>query len=128
VWFQYLPDRKGWHPQRHLKDFHGILQADAYGGWAKLYEGEKIVEAACWVHARRPWWDLYLSLGRAPGTVAEQALKRIANRPIVSASIGTSTLQATSAFSTPSCQRRARVGSEQPEACGKLGRTARRGR
>ena len=78
VWFQYSPDRKGVHPQRHLGDFRGILQADAYGGWGRLYEGNKIVEAACWAHARRPWWDLYLSLGCAPGTVAEQALRRIA--------------------------------------------------
>ena len=78
VWFQYSPDRKGVHPQQHLKNFKGILQADAYGGWGKLYDSGRVTEAACWAHARRPWWDLHLSLGRAPGTVAEQALKRIA--------------------------------------------------
>ncbi len=78
VWFQYSPDRKGEHPQRHLNSFRGILQADAYGGWGKLYEKGHIREAACWAHARRPFWDLHLSLGRAPGTVAEQALQRIA--------------------------------------------------
>lgn len=78
VWFQYSPDRKGEHPQRHLEHFSGILQADAYGGWGKLYTGGRVTEAACWAHARRPWWELHLSLGRAPGTLAEQALKRIA--------------------------------------------------
>ena len=78
VWFQYSPDRKGEHPQGHLNSFMGILQADAYGGWGKLYESGHIREAACWAHARRPFWDLHLSLGRAPGTVAEQALQRIA--------------------------------------------------
>ena len=78
VWFQYSPDRKGEHPQRHLRAFGGILQADAYGGWGKLYESGRIHEAACWAHARRPFWDLHLSLGRAPGTLAEQALQRIA--------------------------------------------------
>jgi transposase len=78
VWFRYSPDRKGEHPQRHLNSFRGILQADAYGGWGKLYEHGRIREAACWAHARRPFWDLHLSLGRAPGTVAEQALQRIA--------------------------------------------------
>jgi transposase len=78
VWFQYSPDRKGEHPQKHLKQFSGILQADAYGGWGKLYASGRVVEAACWAHARRPWWELHLSLGRAPDTVAEQALKRIA--------------------------------------------------
>jgi len=75
---QYSPDRKGEHPQQHLTSFRGTLQADAYGGWGKLYESGRIREAACWAHARRPFWDLHLSLGRAPGTVAEQALQRIA--------------------------------------------------
>lgn len=78
AWFQYSPDRKGEHPQRHLNRYRGVLQADAYGGYGKLYEGGRITEAACWAHARRPWWDLHLSHGRAPGTLAEQALQRIA--------------------------------------------------
>jgi transposase len=78
VWFQYSPDRKGEHPQQHLKSFSGILQADAYGGWGKLYASGHVVEAACWAHARRPWWELHLRLGRAPDTVAAQALGRIA--------------------------------------------------
>src|SRR5205085_2895492 len=42
VWFQYSPDRKGEHPQRHLKNFTGILQADAYGGWGKLYSSGRV--------------------------------------------------------------------------------------
>jgi transposase len=87
VWFQYPPDRKGEHPQTHLKNFTGILQADAYGGWGKLYGGGRVKEAACWAHARRPWWDLHLSLGRAPGSVAEQALKLIAALYAVEADI-----------------------------------------
>jgi transposase len=78
VWFQYSPDRKGEHPHKHLSKFNGILQADAYGGWGKLYDSGRVTEAACWAHARRPWWELHVSLGRAPGTVAEQALRRIA--------------------------------------------------
>ena len=77
VWFQYSPDRKGEHPRRHLRDNRGILQADAYGGWNRLYDSGQVVEAACWAHVRRPWWDLHLSGGRAPGTLAEQALRRI---------------------------------------------------
>ena len=47
--------------QRHLKKYSGILQADAYGCWIKLYDSGNVTEAACWAHARRPWWDLYLS-------------------------------------------------------------------
>ena len=78
VWFQYSPDRKGEHPQGHLEKYSGILQADAYGGWGRLYDSGRVVEAACWAHARRPWWDLYVSTGRAEGSVAAQALRRIA--------------------------------------------------
>ena len=39
-----------------------LLQADAYSGYGKLYEPGRtlgpIVEAACWVHARRPFLKL----------------------------------------------------------------------
>ncbi len=52
----------GEHPQRHLAKFSGILQADAYGGYGKLYEPERrpgpIAEAACWSHARRKFFVL----------------------------------------------------------------------
>jgi transposase len=87
VWFQYSPDRKGEHPQRHLASFNGVLQADAYGGWGKLYETGRVVEAACWAHARRGFWDLHERLGRTPGTIAEQALRRIATLYAIEADI-----------------------------------------
>jgi transposase len=61
----------------HLKGYPGILQADAYGGWGKLYDSGPITEAACWAHARRPWWDLYCDSGRSPDSIAAQALTRI---------------------------------------------------
>ena len=77
VWFQYSPDRGGAHPRAHLKRYRGILQADAYSGYAKLFDGGRIVHAACMAHARRYFWDVYESQKRASGTVAEQALKRI---------------------------------------------------
>lgn len=38
VLFRYTPDRRGEHPKRHLQPFRGTLQADAYGGFAALYE------------------------------------------------------------------------------------------
>ncbi len=60
--FYYLRDRGGEHPVRHLADYAGILQADAYGGYNKLYEADRrpgpITEAGCWVHARRPFFVL----------------------------------------------------------------------
>src|SRR6266545_3637828 len=56
--FYYSRDRTGEHPQAHLANYAGIFQADAYSGYNKLYELDRkpgpILEAACWVHARRP--------------------------------------------------------------------------
>jgi hypothetical protein len=58
--FYYSRDRKGDHPQTHLAAYAGLFQADAYGGYGKLYAPERkpgpILEAACWVHARRPFF------------------------------------------------------------------------
>lgn len=58
----YSPDRRGEHPQGHLKNWSGILQADAYGGFNALYGEARlpglIREAACWAHARRKFFEL----------------------------------------------------------------------
>jgi transposase len=58
--FYYSRDRAGEHAQAHLADYTGIFQADAFGGYNKLYEADRkpgaLVEAACWVHARRPFF------------------------------------------------------------------------
>ncbi len=58
--FYYSRDRAGEHPQAHLANYSGIFQADAYSGYGKLYEPGRspgpIFEAACWVHARRPFF------------------------------------------------------------------------
>ena len=60
--FYYSRDRRGEHPQGHLANYTGILQADAYDGYNKLYlAGRKpgpIQEAACWVHGRRPFFAM----------------------------------------------------------------------
>jgi len=74
VWFAYSPDRKGEHPAGHLQNYSGILQADGYAGFNKLYGTGRIVEAACWAHARRKFHDLYQA-HRSP--IAKEALERI---------------------------------------------------
>ena len=60
--FFYSRDRTDDHPERHLKGYAGILQADAYAGFNRLYEaGRKpgpITEAACWAHGRRKFFVL----------------------------------------------------------------------
>ena len=61
VWFRYSPDRKGIHPQTHLQHYAGILQADAYAGYNALYESGRILEAACWAHVRRKFYDIHVS-------------------------------------------------------------------
>ena len=78
AWYRYSPDRKGEHPQTHLARYRGILQADAYGGYSKIYASGEVSEAACWAHARRGFWDIYKDDTTGPRPVAEQALRRIA--------------------------------------------------
>ena len=68
------PDRKGAHPLAHLAKFSGVLQADGYAGFNGLYEKGRIVEAACWAHVRRKFFDVHASTKSA---VAHQALERI---------------------------------------------------
>lgn len=87
--FYYSRDRAGEHPQAHLAGYSGIFQADAYGGYGKLYEAGRnagpIVEAACWVHARRPFFvmaDLAENArrkaqGRKPAVISPLALEAV---------------------------------------------------
>ncbi len=70
VWFRYSPDRKGIHPQTHLQHYTGILQADAYAGYNALYESGRILEAACWAHVRRKFYDIHVSRPFALNLVA----------------------------------------------------------
>jgi transposase len=55
-------DRTREHPERHLADWAGLLQADAFDGYNRLYLPDRkpspIVEALCWSHARRKFFEL----------------------------------------------------------------------
>jgi transposase len=75
VWFRYSSDRKGIHPQTHLQHYTGILQADAYAGYNALYESGRILEAACWAHVRRKFYDIHVS---RPSPVTTHVLAEIA--------------------------------------------------
>jgi transposase len=76
--FFYSPDRGGKYPEQHLASYAGLMQADAYAGFNRLYgAGRKpgpIIEAACWAHARRQFFDL-ARLDKAP--IAIKAVERI---------------------------------------------------
>ena len=74
VWFTYSEDRKGEHPQLHLKNFKGALQADAYSGFHHLYGDGAIYEVACWAHTRRKFHDIHVA--HASPTTTE-ALARV---------------------------------------------------
>ena len=60
--FRYARDRSGDHPVEHLQTFTGILQADAYAGYRRLYEPGRspgpVTEALCWSHGRRKFYEL----------------------------------------------------------------------
>ena len=76
--FSYSRDRGGEHPERHLGSYAGLMQADAYAGFNRLYEANRkpgpIAEAACWAHARRKFFDL-ARINQAP--IASEAVARI---------------------------------------------------
>jgi len=74
VWFAYSPDRKAKHPQQHLKDYRGILQADGYAGYDALYQTGRIEEAACWAHVRRKFYDILVA---TESPLAKNAIERI---------------------------------------------------
>ena len=74
VWFAYSPNRKGEHPQGHLANFTGTLQADGYAGYGQLYLSKPIREAACWAHVRRKFYDLAQAHA---SPIAAEALRRI---------------------------------------------------
>jgi hypothetical protein len=84
VLFHYSPDRRGEHPEQHLAGYSGILQADAYAGFGSLYKpvrpGGAVIEALCWAHARRGFFEL-ADLARArkgpPSPMALEAVRQI---------------------------------------------------
>ncbi len=73
VFFRYSADRKGERPLAHLASFTGVLQADAFAGFDRLY-GDRITEAACWAHVRRKFFDIHTALA---SPIAAEALDRI---------------------------------------------------
>jgi transposase len=82
--FFYSRDRGGEHPEQHLAGYAGLMQADAYAGFTRLYEANRkpgpIVEAACWAHGRRKFFDL-ARLSKAPIAVAATRVRAPAAQP-----------------------------------------------
>jgi transposase len=57
--FDYTTSHKRDGPAEFLKDYRGYLQADAFSGYDGIFLGSNgsIVEAGCWAHARRKFFD-----------------------------------------------------------------------
>lgn len=76
--YDYSPTRHGEHPCKVLAAWSGVMQADAFSGYNALYaKGRKpapVVEAACWAHGRRDFFDL-AKLAKAP--IAVEIVRRI---------------------------------------------------
>ncbi|MGO8425389.1 IS66 family transposase [Rhizobium ruizarguesonis] len=82
-------DRRQEHPECHLKNFTGILQADAYGGYNPLFKMDRasgpLTQALCWAHSRRKFFvlaDIATNAKRGKNAtpispVALEAVKRI---------------------------------------------------
>lgn len=47
VWYKFTPDRSGIQPQTELKNFTGLLQADGYAGYERLFAGNGIQKVVC---------------------------------------------------------------------------------
>jgi transposase len=85
--FFYSRDRTAQHSESHLRDYAGILQADAYAGFNRLYAADRkpgpITEASCWAHGRRKLFELADVTAKAGGKLAViaplafEAVKRI---------------------------------------------------
>jgi transposase len=76
----YSPDRTAAHPAAHMASFTGLLQADGYSGFQKLYGPARtkpgpIIEVACWAHTRREFFGEW---EHRKSPTAKQALDRIA--------------------------------------------------
>jgi transposase len=72
--FFYSADRKGEHPKAHLKGFAGVLHADGYAGFNPVFETGHVIEAACWAHVRRKFFDEHAT---NPSPLTTEALNRI---------------------------------------------------
>ena len=55
--YDFTLDRKRNGPMNFLEGFKGYLQADAYSGYDCIYAGGSVREVACWIHARRYWYQ-----------------------------------------------------------------------
>ena len=75
VIYEFCLSRAGEHARKMLQDFHGVLVTDDYAGYKALYAAGKVIEAGCWAHARRKFFEAH-KLNKSE--IAKEAVARIA--------------------------------------------------
>lgn len=77
--YEFTSGRHGKNPQEFFKDFRGIIQADLYQGYGKLFTRDengnaKRKLAACWAHVRRKFVDV---VRNDPTSIAQEMVTMI---------------------------------------------------
>jgi hypothetical protein len=114
-------DRRGEHRQRHLQNFTGILQADAYNGLNALFEAERqptlITPAFCWAHSRSR--NPAVSLApTAPVGVGSKSRKRCNRSGCLNRHHHNSQLRLSYALKYRGTVRMLTLGGLSPQICG----------
>lgn len=72
-WYDFTESRKRDGPARVFASYTGYIQADAYGGYDRLFLPGGATEVGCWFHARRG----FIKAETAEPALAQQAIERI---------------------------------------------------
>lgn len=72
--YDHTETRAGKHPKTRLEGYSGYLQADAYAGYDQVFADGKIVEVACWAHARRKFFEIARQAEKGKRISAHEAL------------------------------------------------------
>jgi transposase len=59
VIYDFAKTRAGANAKRMLQDFKGTLLADDYSGYKALFKEGQVIEAGCWAHARRKFFEAH---------------------------------------------------------------------
>jgi transposase len=78
--YDFTENHKRDGPAQFLADYAGYLQADAFSGYDGIYTGSdgRIIEVACWAHARRKFFDARTS-SPAEASLILEIIRRLYN-------------------------------------------------
>ena len=76
--YDFTENRKRDGPAQFLANYAGYLQADAFSGYDGIFTGSdgRIIEVACWAHARRKFFDARSS-SPAEASLILQVIRRL---------------------------------------------------